>query len=114
MTRLLRLAAAAFALALTVTPTAQAHEGHIHKIMGTVTMHHDNHLEVKAVDGKTSVIVLNQATKIVRGKEKVKPDDIRPGERIVVGAREVKNKEGKTSLIASEIRLAPRDATAAK
>jgi hypothetical protein len=105
---------AALAVALTIASPVRAHEGHLHKIMGTVSTHHDRVLEVKAVDGKTSLITLNDATTILRGKAKVKAEDIKPGERIVVAAKPTKNKDGHTTLIATEIRLASPNATATK
>jgi len=83
-----------------------AHEGHPHKVMGTVSVRHDNHLEVKATDGKTATITLNAKTRILRGKAKTTADDIKTGERIVVTATETKNKDGKTTMTATEIRLA--------
>jgi len=82
-----------------------AHEGHVHKVMGTVSTLHENHLEVKATDGKTSTITLNEKTKILRGKAKVKVKDIQPGERVVVTATETKGKDGKTTMIATEVRM---------
>jgi hypothetical protein len=91
--------------ALAIPRYAHAHEGHVHKVMGTVSLHHENHLEVKATDGKTSTITLNEKTKILRGKAKVPAGDIKPGERVVVTATETKGKDGKPAMIASEIRL---------
>jgi hypothetical protein len=106
---------AVFAIvAALVIPDAFAHEGHAHKVMGTVTTLHENHLEVKATDGKTSTITLNEKTKILRGKAKVKVDDIKPGERVVVTATETKGKDGKATMIASEVRLGAANATASK
>ena len=49
---------------LTIPRYARGHEGHVHKVLGTVFMRHENHLEVKATDGKTSTITLNEKTKI--------------------------------------------------
>lgn len=43
-------------LALAPATRVLAHEGHEHKIMGTVSMVHENHLEVKAADGKTVML----------------------------------------------------------
>jgi hypothetical protein len=86
---------------------APAHEGHDHKVMGTVTALHENHLEVKATGGKTSTITLNEKTRILRGKARVKANDIKAGERIVVTATEIKSKDGKPALVATQIRLAP-------
>ena len=98
------------ALVLGVAVPAPAHEGHVHKVMGTVSTRHEHHLEVKSVDGKAVLITLNDATKILRGKAKVSADDIKPGERIVVAAKEIKGKDAKPILIASEVRLAASDA----
>lgn len=91
--------------ALAIPGYVRAHEGHVHKIMGTVSMRHENHLEVKATDGKTSTIALNEKTKILRGKAKVTRDDIKTGERLVVSAVEAKGKDGKTTMVATEIKL---------
>ncbi len=89
--------------ALVVTPLA--HEGHQHRIMGTVSMRHESHLEVKATDGKTTLLTLNNKTKVRRGDAIVGADSIKPGERVVVTAVETKGKDGKTALVASEVRL---------
>ena len=113
MTRRLILGAALVA-ALAIPGYTFAHEGHVHKVMGTVTTLHENHLEVKATDGKTSTITLNEKTKILRGKAKVNVEELKPGERVVVTATETKGKDGKASLVATEVRLGAAGATAAK
>jgi ketosteroid isomerase-like protein len=77
---------AALVVALVIPGYTLAHEGHAHKIMGTVTTLHKNHLEVKAPDGKTSTITLNEKTKILRGKAKAKVDEIKPGDWVVAAA----------------------------
>jgi hypothetical protein len=105
---------AALVAALAIPVCVRAHEGHVHKVMGTVAMRHGNHLEVKATDGKTAMIALNEKTKILRGKAKVKVDEIKPGERIVVTATETKGKDGKTSMVATDIRLGAAGTTASK
>ena len=106
--------AMALSLAVALPLASSAHEGHIHKVMGTVAARDDQRLEVKATDGKTASITLNDATKILRGKARVKADDIKPGERVVVAAKETKGKDGKSSLIATEIRLAISNGGTAK
>ena len=113
MTRLFVLGAALLA-ALAIPGYAIAHEGHVHKVMGTVTALHENHLEVKATDGKTSTITLNEKTRILRGKAKVKVEDVKPGERVAVTATETKSQDGKAILVATEIRLGSANATASK
>jgi hypothetical protein len=111
MSRRFVLSAVLFA-ALAIPAYVQAHEGHAHKVMGTVATRHDNSLEVKATDGKAVTITLNEKTKILRGKTKATADDIKQGERVVVTATETKGKDGQTLMIASEIRLP--EAVAAK
>jgi hypothetical protein len=86
--------------------TSFAHEGHEHKIMGTVSMRHGFHLEVKATDGKTTVVTLTDKTKVKRGDATAALDSIKQGERVVVTAVETKGKDGKTALVATEVRLA--------
>ena len=107
---------ATFALiaALAIPGYTHAHEGHAHKVMGTVTALHENHFEVKATDGKTSTITLNEKTKILRGKATLKADEIKPGERVVVTATETKGKDGKATMIATEVRLGTVNTTASK
>lgn len=85
---------------------ALAHEGHEHKIMGTVSMRHEFHLEVKATDGKTTLVTLTEKTKVKRGDTTTTLDSIKQGERIVVTAVETKGKDGKPVMVATEVRLA--------
>jgi hypothetical protein len=96
------IAAALVAAALFIPRYVRAHEGHVHKMMGTVATRHENHLQVKAADGKTSTIVVNEKTKILRGTAKVTIDAIKTGERIVVSATETKGADGKTTLVATQ------------
>ena len=56
-------AALAFICALTIAPYVGAHEGHDHKIMGTVAAVHDNKIDVKAADGKVTTVNLSEKTK---------------------------------------------------
>jgi hypothetical protein len=104
---------AALVVALAIPGYALAHDGP-HKVMGTVTALHENHLEVKATDGKTSTITLSETTKVLRGKAIVKADDIKPGERVVVTAMEIKGKDGKMTMVATEVRLGAATASASK
>lgn len=70
-------------------------------------MIHDNHLEVKAADGTTSSVTLNDKTKVFRGKTVLKLTDIRDGDRVVVTATSGE----KGSLTAKEVRLGTAAAT---
>ena len=104
MTRLVSILT--LVLALAPAPRLLAHPGHEHKIMGTVSMVHQNHLEVKATDGKTSVITMDEKTRVLRGTAKMKADTIKPGDRVVGTAVETKDKDGKAIVLATEVRLA--------
>jgi hypothetical protein len=97
--------------ALAVAPGALAHEGHQHRLMGTVATVNGEHLQVKATTGETSEIVVNDKTRILRGVTVQRTSDIKPGERIVVMMTESKVEAGKTLLTATEIRLGPQKNT---
>jgi hypothetical protein len=106
MTKLKFLPILLVGLALTPAARVLAHPGHEHKIMGTVSIVHQNHIEVKATDGTTSMFTMNEKTRIIRGNAKVNADAIKVGERVVVTAIETKDKDGKALMIANEVRLA--------
>src|SRR3990170_3868693 len=59
-----------------------AHEGHEHKVMGTVTMAAADHLMLKDKDGKDVTTKVTKDTK-VKGKQSLKVEDIKPGTRVV-------------------------------
>ncbi len=106
MTKLTLLPILLVGLALAPAARVLAHPGHEHKIMGTVSVVHQNHLEVKATDGKTSMFTMNEKTRVLRGNGKVSADAIKVGERVVVTAIETKDKDGKALMVATEVRLA--------
>lgn len=93
-------------LAAMIVPAALAHEGHEHKVMGTVSVIHQNHLEVKAAaDGKLTTVTLNEKTKILRDKAAVSRESIKVGERVVVTYVQEKDGTGKEVQVAKEVRL---------
>jgi len=114
MRRFVVAAALAVVAALAIPGYALAHEGHVHKVMGTVATVHENHLDVKTTDGKISTVTLNEKTKILRGKAKATVENLKPGERVVVSATEIKGKDGKDEMIATEVRLGPAKTAASK
>ena len=67
-----------------------AHEGHDHKVMGTVTMAATDHLMLKDKDGKDVTVQVVKATK-VKAKPAVKVEDLKPGTRVVITASMDKN-----------------------
>ena len=68
-----------------------AHEGHEHKVMGTVTMAAADHVMLKDKDGKDVTVKVTKDTK-VKAKPAVKVEDIKVGSRIVITAVEGKDK----------------------
>jgi uncharacterized Zn ribbon protein len=93
-TMMKRLSALLLAFAvLTLGASAQllAHEGHEHKVMGTVTMAATDHLMLKDRDGKDVMFKVTKDTK-VKAKPAVRVEEIKAGTRIVVTAVEEKDK----------------------
>ena len=79
--------AAVFTLALVSGSVVRAHEGHDHKIMGTVTMAAADHVMLKDTDGKDVTVKVTKDTK-VKAKTTVKVEDIKAGTRVVITAEE--------------------------
>jgi hypothetical protein len=93
---------------LAFTGGTWAHEGHVHKVMGTVAARHDNNVELKTQDGKTVVVILNEKTTFARGKQKVAGDLVKVGERVVVEVA------GEKDMTAKVVTLAATPVTARK
>lgn len=81
-----------------------AHEGHTHKVMGTVTMAMADHVMLKDKDSKEVTIKVTKATK-VKAKPAIKVEEIKSGTRVVVTAVEQKDKSLTATLI--EVGAAP-------
>jgi hypothetical protein len=75
---------ALLALALLVPGAAIAHTGHVHKVMGTVSLVSPTQLEVKTTDGKTAVVLLDAKTVYERGTAKADLKALKVGDRVVV------------------------------
>jgi hypothetical protein len=99
------LLAATLALALIAPVTIQAHPGHDHKVLGTVTLIHENHLEVKDTKGNISKHVIGATTKISKNKSKASVADIKVGDRVVVTSREIKDKDGKAVMTVVDVQI---------
>lgn len=84
-----QLIAFAVSMVLMAAGAAQTHEGHAHKMMGTVkAVHADmNHVELTMADGKTSGFYVNSDTKYVKGSGAAALADLRPGTRVVVDTK---------------------------
>jgi hypothetical protein len=71
--------------------SALAHDGHEHKIMGTVTMAAADHVMLKDKDDKDVTVKVTKATK-VKAKPAIKVQDIKAGTRVVITASQEKDK----------------------
>ena len=63
---------------------ALAHDGHIHRIMGTVTARDAKHIEVKTPSGENLSIAITPKTTATRDKRKVPLSEVQVGRRVVV------------------------------
>lgn len=102
MTRRLKQGFMVAILALMASAIVGAHE---QKFMGTVASIDGEHLTVATTEGKSVMVMLDAKTKIFRGKDEKKADDIKKDDRIVVTTTDGKDKAGKSMLMAKEIRL---------
>ena len=75
-----------------------AHEGHDHKIMGTVTMAAADHVMLKDTDGKDVMVQVTKDTK-VKSKPALKVEEIKTGTRVVITATQEKDKSFKAKTI---------------
>src|SRR2546425_5229605 len=80
----------ALAGALVVPAVARAHEGHAHKVMGTVSSVEGNNVMVKTADGKTVMVMLDAKTVVTRGKAKLNVAAVKVGDRVVAEGPEEK------------------------
>ena len=87
--------------ALTISVGAvNAHDGHAHIVMGSVTAVDTKHLELKTPGGEVLSIAITPKTKVVREKKKASLRDVQVGRRAVV---DIGN--GEDPLIAREIQI---------
>jgi phosphate-selective porin len=74
----------ALALAMTASATLRAHEGHAHKVLGTVTAIAPAKVTVKTQDGKTVTVDTDAKTGFARGTKKVDFAAMKVGDRVVI------------------------------
>jgi hypothetical protein len=91
---------------LTCASVALAHEGHLHKVMGTVVSADSGKVDVKGTDGKTLSLVVDGSTKVVRGTTVIKSADLKVGERIVASYMPMKGPNGAEMLMAKDLKAA--------
>ena len=77
-----------------------AHDGHAHKIMGTVTARDDDRIGVRTPGGEVLSIALTPQTVVTRDKRPVAQSEVEVGRRVVVNIG-----NGADPLVAHEIRV---------
>jgi hypothetical protein len=111
----MRTATAVLAAAgLLAASGAVAHEGHAHKLMGTVTAVDASRLEVETTDGKKTAVDLTPQTKYFKGKATAAAADLEAGRRVVVTTVEANGRVRATEVRIGVAKPAPGKADAAK
>ncbi len=72
------------ALTLGASTALLAHEGHDHKVLGTVTAITAAKLTVKTQDGKSVIVATDAKTAVARGTAKVELAAMKVGDRVVI------------------------------
>ena len=91
MVRRTAIALVALLACALATDAVLAHEGHDHKIMGTVTMAAADHVMLKDRDGKDLTVKVTKETK-VESKPALRVEEIKAGTRVVITATQGKDK----------------------
>jgi hypothetical protein len=97
---------------LACASVALAHEGHLHKVMGTVVSADATKVDVKGTDGKTLSLVVDGSTKVVRGATVIKSAELKVDERVVASYMPMKGPNGAEMLMAKEVKAAAAPAAA--
>jgi len=95
-----RIVLVAIAVLTISVGVADAHDGHAHIVMGSVTAVDTKHLELKTPSGEVLSIAITPKTKVVREQKKASLRDVQVGRRAVV---DIGN--GEDPLIAREIQI---------
>ena len=85
-----RVAAFVLAAILLLPVAALAHEGHTHKVLGTVTSVQGQHVMIKTTAGKEMMVMLDTKTTVTRGATKLDASAVKVGERVSVDYMEEK------------------------
>ena len=78
---------------------AGAHEGHAHKVMGTVSTIDAHHVEVTTTTGAKESYPLTPETKCLKGKASANLADIKVGTRVVLSIVERDGKKSVTEIL---------------
>jgi len=79
-----------------------AHEGHVHKVMGTVAVVDATHIEVDTKEGKKESYPLTKDTKYLKGKAAAMAADVKVGARVVLSVVEKEGEKSVAELLMSE------------
>jgi hypothetical protein len=101
-----RVRAMVLAFLILASASIRAHEGHLHKVMGAVVTASPDALAVKGADGKTLTLVIDRATKIVRGTTVIAASELHAGDRVVVSYMPMKGAGGAEMLMARDVKAA--------
>ncbi len=82
---------ALFTLTAGSSTIVRAHEGHDHKILGTITMAAADHVMLKDKEGNDVTVKVTKDTK-VKSKPAMKIEEIKVGTRVVITATQEKDK----------------------
>jgi hypothetical protein len=103
---------ATLAVALLAPVAVRAHTGHVHKVMGTVSVVGPTQLEVKTTDGKVAVVLLDAKTVYEQGSTKADAKALKVGDRVVIEGTQA---TGAKNVTAQKVRIgAAPPATARK
>lgn len=78
-------------LTLFLSLTVAAHEGHKHKLLGSVKALKENKLELTLKDGETKTVTLTEETEITKGEHKSDAKALVEGVRVAVEVDEDDN-----------------------
>ena len=102
---------AALAVALLVPVAVRAHTGHVHKVMGTVSVVSPTQLEVKTTDGKVAVVLLDARTVYEQGSTKADAKTLKVGDRVVIEGTQA---TGAKNVTAQKVRIGAAPPATAK
>lgn len=86
-----RILLALSAVVVLAATTVLAHEGHAHKVMGTVTMVGADHVMLKDTTNKDVTVYVDGKTKVTKDKQTMAMSDVKNGVRVVIMATMTKH-----------------------
>lgn len=98
----------AMVASLLVPGLVAAHEGHAHKVLGTIAAVQANRLELKTPEGKMVTVTVNAKTTYARGRQKVDASALKVGERIVAEVASEKDMIATSVMMAAPAPVAAR------